>query len=197
MILWKAGKLQTLQLVGFTSLLPLCSSFFVLRLVNIHEWMTEGFIYFNLNMLFSTPYRPKTCFLSLHIVMFLLDLKKWREQKVGKQLLDCVLKNADGSHVMYFLEQDLMNMTFYGHLKLLSPRYNMLTSIYLFDYLEVQKMKKPVIYYTEQEIKDAKKKPAIFHATTCFYVGKRMWVEGSDHPCANLYIKYTKIKYFI
>ena len=122
--------------------------------------------------------------------MFLIDLKKWREQKVGKQLLDCVLKNADGSHVMYFLEQDLMNMTFYGHLKLLSPRYNMLTSIYLFDYLEVQKMKKPVIYYTEQEIKDAKKKPAIFHATTCFYVGKRMWVEGSDHPCANLYIKY-------
>lgn len=122
--------------------------------------------------------------------MFLIDLKKWRENKVGDQLLECVLKNADGKHIMYFLEQDLMNMVFYGHVKLLNPRYNMLTSIYLFDYKEVIKMKRPVVYYSEEEIVEAKRKPAIFHATTCFYVGKRMWVENSDHPCAGLYGEY-------
>lgn len=124
--------------------------------------------------------------------MFLIDLKKWREHKVGEQLLDCVLKNADGKHIMYFLEQDLMNMTFYGHLKLLNPRYNMLTSIYLFNYKEIIKMKKPVTYYSEQEIIIAKEQPAIFHATTCFYVEKRMWVKESDHPCADFYLQYRK-----
>lgn len=122
--------------------------------------------------------------------MYLIDLKKWRQHNVGQQLLDLVLKNADGKQIMYFLEQDLMNMAFYGHLKLLSPRYNMLTSIYLFDYADVVKMKKPVSYYTEEEVVAAKAKPVIFHATTCFYVKKRMWVEDSDHPYSKFYSAY-------
>ena len=46
--------------------------------------------------------------------MYLIDLKKWRQQNVGQQLLNLVLGNADGKSIMYFLEQDLMNMAFYG-----------------------------------------------------------------------------------
>lgn len=122
--------------------------------------------------------------------MFLIDLKKWREQNVGQQLLEAVLKNADGKHIMYFLEQDLMNLTFYKHLKLLHPRYNMLTSIYYFDYKDILKMKHPVVYYEEDEVVEAKQKPAILHATTCFYIKKRMWVENSDHPYHKFYLKY-------
>lgn len=122
--------------------------------------------------------------------MYLIDLKKWRQQNIGQQLLDLVLGNADGKSIMYFLEQDLMNMAFYGHLKLLHPKYNMLTSIYLFNYHDVLKMKKPVCYYTEEQVDEAKSKPAIFHATTCFYVKKRMWVENSDHPYVKFYKDY-------
>lgn len=122
--------------------------------------------------------------------MFLIDLKKWREENVGQKLLNSVLENADGKHIMYFLEQDLMNITFYGHLKVLGPRYNMLTSVYLFEYDEVLKMKHPVVYYDREQIEEAKRKPAILHATTCFYVGKRMWVENSDHPYARFYLQY-------
>ena len=122
--------------------------------------------------------------------MYLIDLKKWREQNVGQQLLESVLKNADGKHIMYFLEQDLMNLTFYKHLKLLHPRYNMLTSIYYFDYKDIIKMKRPVAYYKEEDVVEAKQKPAILHATTCFYIKKRMWVENSDHPYRKFYLKY-------
>ncbi|MGN0470461.1 MAG: glycosyltransferase family 8 protein [Acutalibacteraceae bacterium] len=122
--------------------------------------------------------------------MYLIDLKKWREQNVGQQLLNAVLKNADGKHIMFFLEQDLMNLTFYKHIKLLDSRYNMLTSIYYFNYDEIIKMKKPVSYYTREQIDYAKSKPALFHATTCFYIKKRMWVENSDHPCAKFYFDY-------
>ncbi len=85
-----------------------------------------------------------------------------------------------------------MNIVLDGHIKLLEPQYNMLTSIYIFGYDEIIKMKKPVEYYTKNQIIRAKKKPAIIHATTCFYVRKRMWIEKSDSPYAVLYAQYRK-----
>lgn len=122
--------------------------------------------------------------------MFLIDLKKWRKEKVGKQLLETLTQKTSNQDVLYFLEQDLMNTVFYGHLRLLHPRYNLLTSIALFNYDEIMKMKKPVSYYSHEEINSAKEKPALIHATTCFYVKKRMWVENSDHPFSNQYRMY-------
>ena len=120
--------------------------------------------------------------------MYLVDLKAWRRDKVGDKLIQAVLEACKNKRYMYFLEQDLMNIIFEGKIKLLSPRYNMLTSIYLFDYADVIRMKKPISYYEKEEVNAAKKNPAILHATTCFYVKKRMWVENSDHPYAKLYL---------
>ena len=125
--------------------------------------------------------------------MYLIDLKKWRARNIGKQLLDLVLENADGKHIMYFLEQDLMNLAFYGHLKLLHPRYNMLTSIYYFNYDEVIRMKRPVRYYSRKVVEEGKTRPALVHATTCFYFRKRMWVSGSDHPYYRKYLQYRQM----
>lgn len=124
--------------------------------------------------------------------MFLIDLKKWRELNVGKLLLNAVFDSEKNGNKMFFLEQDLMNLTFYKHLKLLPPRYNMLTSIYYFDYKDIIHMKKPVVYYSKDEVLQAKRNPAILHATTCFYIKKRMWVENSDHPYYELYLKYRE-----
>lgn len=122
--------------------------------------------------------------------VFLFDLKKWRERSIDKDLLEAVLKYSNKKHIMFFLEQDIMNIVFYKHMKLLHPRYNMLTSIYIFDYDDIIGMKKPVLYYTKEQIIEAKSNPAILHATTCFYVRKRMWVMDSDHPYASIYNKY-------
>lgn len=122
--------------------------------------------------------------------MFLIDMKKWRQMNVGQQLLQAVVNNSNDKKILYFLEQDLMNIIFYGHLKLLKPRYNMLTSIYLFNYYEILKMKKPVTYYLENDVEMSKAKPALIHATTCFYVKRRMWVDKSDHPYSKFYLEY-------
>ncbi len=124
--------------------------------------------------------------------MFLIDLKKWRDQKVGDQLLDVVKYQADGRKLMYFLEQDLMNWVFDGHLKVLHPRYNLLTSIAKFNYKEVIRMKHPTTYYSAKVVEEANNKPAIIHATTCFYIKRRMWIENSDHPLADRYIEYRQ-----
>lgn len=116
--------------------------------------------------------------------VYLIDLNMWRKENITSQLLDKALEFGGG---LYFLEQDLINIVFKGKIKLLHPRYNMLTSIYYFDYEEVIKMKRPMSYYEKTLIDEAKERPAILHATTCFYIKKRMWVENSDHPYAKFY----------
>ena len=124
--------------------------------------------------------------------VLLIDLKKWREKNIGQKLVDKILQGIENNETMFFLEQDILNIVLDGHIKLLEPQYNMLTSIYIFGYDEIIKMKKPVEYYTKNQIIRAKKKPAIIHATTCFYVRKRMWIEKSDSPYAVLYAQYRK-----
>jgi hypothetical protein len=60
----------------------------------------------------------------------------------------------------------------------------------LFEHGEIMRMKRPSRYYGPDEIAAAKIRPAIVHATTCFYVRKRMWIAGSDSPYAAMYKSY-------
>ncbi|MGN0811930.1 MAG: glycosyltransferase family 8 protein [Candidatus Coproplasma sp.] len=122
--------------------------------------------------------------------MFLVDLNKWRNNNVSQQFMSVIKSKIENKKPLYFLEQDLMNLVFDGHCVLLDAKYNVLTSIYKFSYKEIMKMKKPCSYYTKEEIENAQKNPAIIHATTCFYIKKRMWVEKSDHPCAHFYKQF-------
>lgn len=122
--------------------------------------------------------------------MYLINLKKWRDIQVDKLFMDIVNKSVNGEIVLYFLEQDIINLLFENDIKLLHPRYNMLTSIYLFSYKELMKLKKPLAYYNEKDVDEARSKPAILHATTCFFVRKRMWVENSDHPYHKRYLQF-------
>lgn len=122
--------------------------------------------------------------------MYLINLDKWRKIGVDRLFIDKISESQNKGVIYYFLEQDIMNLLFENDLKLLAPQYNLLTSIYLFNYQELMRIKKPVTYYTEKEIVYAKEHPAIVHATTCFYVRKRMWVKDSDHPYHDWYLKY-------
>lgn len=125
--------------------------------------------------------------------VFLIDLKKWRMEHLGEKFPKMVEQYANSDNVLFFLEQDLMNMLFAGHLKLLHPKYDMLTSFTHFDYDELIKLKKPISFYTKEEFEQAKQKTAIVHATVCFCIRKRMWVQNSDHPYAQTYQKYRSM----
>lgn len=121
--------------------------------------------------------------------VFLIDLDKWRKDNVEEDMMNLILRERDK---IFFLEQDVMNRIFAKKLTLLHPRYNMISFVYCFNYDEVMKMKKPVKYYERQLVEDAQAKPAILHATTCFYIKKRMWIAGSDHPYAKFYNNYRQ-----
>ena len=125
--------------------------------------------------------------------MFLVDLKKWRQNNIDDKFINVLEGKIKNKECLYFLEQDLMNIVFDQHIKIVHPRYNLLTSIAYFKYKETIKMKRPCKYYSENEVNEAKNKPAIIHATTCFYIKKRMWVEKSDHPFSKQYQFYRNL----
>lgn len=119
--------------------------------------------------------------------VFLIDLKKWREQKIKERIKD-VIKKKNGN--VFFFEQTLMNYSCKGKIYKLHPKFNCYTLFFAFDYKNLIRWRKPSIFYTEKEVTEAKEKPAIIHFTRNFYMLSRPWIKGCDHPISTQYQKY-------
>lgn len=122
--------------------------------------------------------------------VFLIDLKKWREQNIEGKIKQ-IIKKKNGN--VFFFEQTLMNYSCKGKILKLSPKYNCYTLFYAFSYKNLLKWRKPSIFYLENEVKEAKENPVIIHFTRNFYMLSRPWVDGCDHPYAKIYMKYKKM----
>ena len=117
--------------------------------------------------------------------MFLVDLKKWREQKT-EQLIREKIKKDNGN--VFFFEQTLMNYACRGKVKKLPPRYNVYTLFYAFTHKNLMRFRSPTAFYDEEEIANAKKRPAIVHFTRNFYMSSRPWELGCEHPLSETYL---------
>ncbi|MBQ6213206.1 MAG: hypothetical protein IJJ57_10005, partial [Ruminococcus sp.] len=123
--------------------------------------------------------------------MLLINVKKWIEDGVCRKLIDEIVKN-NGFYI--FNEQSLINSFFAGKVKILPQNYNVNTLVYLFEYNDLIKLRKPYNYsYSCEELIDAREKPYITHFTGNFYVRRRPWIKDSDHPHAKAFMKYRKI----
>jgi lipopolysaccharide biosynthesis glycosyltransferase len=122
--------------------------------------------------------------------VFLIDLKKWREQKVEEKIKN-VIKKKNGN--VFFFEQTLMNYSCKGKIYKLHPKYNCYTLFFAFDYKNLIRWRKPTIFYTEKEVAEAKEKSTIIHFTRNFYMLSRPWVKGCDHPVSLEYQNYKKL----
>lgn len=122
--------------------------------------------------------------------VFLIDLKKWREQKIEEKIKN-VIREKNGN--VFFFEQTLMNYSCKGKICKLHPKYNCYTLFFAFDYKNLIRWRKPTIFYTEAEVSEAKAKPIIIHFTRNFYMLSRPWVKGCDHPMSAKYKKYKEL----
>ncbi|MCU6733089.1 glycosyltransferase family 8 protein [Diplocloster agilis] len=123
--------------------------------------------------------------------MLLINLQKWREDNVKQAFIDQLYLN-NGYFV--FNEQSLINSLFAGKIKILPQKYNVNSLVYVFDYKELMKLRRPQHFsYCEQEYKDAKFNPVITHYTGLFYVERRPWIELSDHPHRDAFFKYKAL----
>ena len=96
--------------------------------------------------------------------MYLVDLKKWREEKVE----DKIIKRIHEQMVMFsFLNRLSVR-------KQLPPKYNAYTLFWAFTYKNLICWRKPNAFYLQSEVEEAKDNPIIIHFTRNFYVKQTM-----------------------
>lgn len=109
--------------------------------------------------------------------VLLIDLKKWREQKIGQQILE-YYRQKEGK--LFANDQDAINGSLAGEIYVLSPRYNYCNTFDFYPYRTLKKLTSPAPYISEQEYNDTKAQPAIIH-----YLGEeRPWRAGNTHKYA-------------
>lgn len=115
--------------------------------------------------------------------VLLVNLKKWRNEKVGKAILDFYKEN-DGK--LFANDQDAINGTLAGKILTLSPTYNFYNIFYQYNYKFLKKLMKNVEYIDENTYKEAIENPIIIH-----YLGEeRPWRKGNHHKYKKDYLKY-------
>ncbi len=122
--------------------------------------------------------------------MFLIDLKKWREQHMEQEIVR-IIQEQNGN--VFFFEQTLMNYVCKGKIYQLDLRYNSFTLLYAFSYDNLMRWRRPSHPYRPEDVTDAKEHPVIIHFTRCFYMLSRPWVDGCNHPYTEIYRRYKAL----
>ena len=67
-----------------------------------------------------------------------------------------------------------------------------MTIFYDFTYREMLLYRRPLLFYTEDQVMEAVENPAIIHFTTSF-LSKRAWIKGCMHRYVGEWLKYKKM----
>ncbi len=135
-----------------------------------------------LNDAFSRHYRANIG-LKPEDVMFnsgvmLIDLNRWKEQKVEERLLKFI---AGKQGRIQQGDQGALNAVLAHDIYCFHPRLNSVTIFYDFNYNEMLIYRKPAgKFYTEKQIHEAVESPVVVHFTTSF-LSKRPWMKGCQH----------------
>ncbi len=118
--------------------------------------------------------------------VMLIDLKRWKEQKVEKKLLKFI---ASKNGRIQQGDQGALNAMLSHDIYCFEPRFNSVTIYYDFSYREMMVYRKPPEFYTEEQVKEATEHPVIIHFTTSF-LSRRPWIEGCQHRYVGEWMKY-------
>ncbi len=118
--------------------------------------------------------------------VMLIDLKRWKEQKVEKRLLKFI---ASKNGKIQQGDQGALNAVLSYDTYCFEPRFNSVTIYYDFTYKEMMVYRKPPEFYTEEQVKEATDNPVIIHFTTSF-LSRRPWIEGCQHRYVGEWMKY-------
>lgn len=147
-----------------------------------------------LNDAFSKYYR-RNIDLKENDIMFnsgvmLIDLNRWKEQKVEDRLLSFIAFKH--GHIQQG-DQGALNAVLSKDCYCFDPVFNSVTIFYDFNYKELLVYRKPVRgYYSASEVKKAIDHPVIIHFTTSF-LSRRPWVKGCNHKYCELWRHYKEL----
>lgn len=154
---------------------------------------TENYAICGVKDCVSRPYKDKIGIVKngsyINAGVLLMDLNKLRMYDVRKMIADFVDKYESA---ISYADQDILNGIFKGVFGVIPPQYDLMTLVSVYSFDELQQIRHPDNYYTEQEIEYSKKYPRIIHYTTCM-LNIRPWCIGSNHSYAWKFDKYQKM----
>lgn len=121
--------------------------------------------------------------------VMLIDLNRWKEQKVEKRLMEFIIKH---NGKIQQGDQGALNSILSKDTYCFEPRFNSVTIFYDFTYEEMMTYRKPPEFYSKDEIKLAVDEPVIIHFTTSF-LSRRPWIEGCEHKYLDKWLKYKNL----
>lgn len=125
--------------------------------------------------------------------MLVFNLETWRKENWTELFYRRIKGLFDAGTALGGYEEEVINFVLNDRIQYLPPRYNLMTLEQVLSYDEVMLYRRPLRYYSREEIEEAKRSPAITHATNLFYVKKRIYEENSDHPMRGQYVKYRAL----
>ena len=115
--------------------------------------------------------------------VLLIDLKRWREERTGRRILD-FYREKGGK--LFAPDQDAINGALPGKILTLPPKYNFYNIFWYYPYRTLAKIQRPAEYIPEDVFRDSLEDVRIIH-----YLGEdRPWRKGNTHRYAGEYEKY-------
>jgi len=122
--------------------------------------------------------------------VLLINLKRYRELKWQKKMLNGIVSF---NSMLEFPDNDLICKLMEDEIKLIHPKFNVFSSMYMGNYEKCMRMRRPKDYYSSDEFYEAKANPVVIHYTTCFAFAGRPWQEGCTHPEKSAFDKYYRL----
>lgn len=110
--------------------------------------------------------------------LLIINLEALRKVNISKKIDDYL---KEYNFLVNYADQDILNGIFHKQIKTLPPQYNVMTIIAAHTYEEIKALRRPINYYTREEIEKAITNPIIIHYTTNMNI-IRPWYTNSNHP---------------
>ncbi len=130
---------------------------------------------------------PDSPYVNCGIVLY--NLKKWREDGISGRIRSVL---ESGQHMFFYDVQDVINYTLEGGVKIFPPRFNCTTAIFLFDYKNMLRYRRPSTCCSEEDFNKGKSDPVVVHFTKNQIIQPRPWIENCEHPYAEQYSRIKK-----
>lgn len=170
-----------------------CDTIISASIVNLSLYPTENYAICGVKDCVSRLYKEKIGIVKngsyINAGVLLMNLKKLREYDIRKMIADFVDKYESA---ISYADQDILNGIFKGIFGVLPPQYDLMTLVSAYSYKELEQIRHPDSYYTEEEIEYSKKYPRIIHYTTCM-LNIRPWFTDSKHSYAWMFDKYQSM----
>lgn len=111
--------------------------------------------------------------------VLLIDLARYRQLNWRGRMLDAIAKY---NTYLEFPDNDLICKLMQDDIRLIPPKFNAISSMYMGNYNKCMRMRRPYNYYSPEEFQEAVSHPVIIHYTTCFAFAGRPWLKGCTHP---------------